>query len=85
MKDINIVFVNYLMGYLLNAIDKQRLFTLTVALTTMLNIALNLALIPKYSFAGAAYATLISEIVSFVMLYYFTLIASPTRAEKCIF
>lgn len=66
------VFVNYLMGYLLNAIDKQRLFTLTVTTTAVINIILNLILIPKYSYIGAASATLISEIINFGMLYYFT-------------
>lgn len=66
------VFVNYLMGYLLNAIDRQRLFTLTVTTTAIINILLNLMLIPKYSYIGAASATLISEVINFGMLYYFT-------------
>lgn len=67
------VFVNYLMGYLLNAIDRQKLFTLAVSVTALLNIVLNLLLIPRYSYIGAAYATLISEIISFALLYYFTM------------
>ena len=65
-------FVSYLMGYLLNAIDKQRLFTFSIITTTILNVILNLILIPKYSYIGASFATLISEIVGFFMLYYFT-------------
>ena len=66
------IFVNYLMGYLLNAIDRQKLFTLTSGITTIFNILLNVILIPKYSYIGAAVATLISEILSFSMLYYLT-------------
>ncbi len=66
------VFVNYLMGYLLNAIDKQRLFTLTAGVTTAFNVILNIILIPKYSYIGAAAATLASEVLNFGMLYYFT-------------
>lgn len=66
------VFVNYLMGYLLNAIDRQKLFTLTITITTVINIVMNLLLIPKFSYLGAAIATLISEIINFGMLYYFT-------------
>lgn len=66
------VFVNYLMGYLLNAIDKQKLFTYSITATAVLNVVLNLILIPKYSYIGASFATLISEIVSFFILYYFT-------------
>ena len=60
------------MGYLLNAIDRQKLFTLTSGITTIFNILLNVILIPKYSYIGAAVATLISEILSFSMLYYLT-------------
>lgn len=66
------VFVNYLMGYLLNSIDKQKLFTLTAGVTTIFNVLLNIVLIPKYSYIGAAVATLISEVLNFCMLYYFT-------------
>ena len=66
------IFVNYLMGYLLNAIDRQKLFTLTSGITTIFNILLNVILIPKYSYIGAAVATLISEILSFSMIYYLT-------------
>lgn len=69
---LSFIFVNYLMGYLLNAIDKQKIFTLAVAITTSLNVALNLLLIPKFSFIGAAFAILISQIINFGILYYFT-------------
>lgn len=69
---LSFVFVNYLMGYLLNAIDKQKIFTLAVAITTSLNVALNLLLIPRFSFIGAAFAVLVSQIINFGILYYFT-------------
>ena len=65
-------FVHYLMGFLLNAIDKQKLFTLTASITAVFNIVLNIFLIPKYSYIGAGVATLISEVLSFFLLYYFT-------------
>jgi len=67
------VFVNYLMGYLLNAINKEKLFTLSISITTIINVILNFILIPKYSYAGAAFATLICEVINFGILYYFTL------------
>jgi len=64
--------LNYLMGYLLNSIDKQKLFTITTGTATVLNILLNLFLIPIYGYIGAGIATVASEIVNFSMLYYFT-------------
>ncbi len=66
------VFVNYLMGYLLNAIDKQKLFTWITGLSTAFNIILNFILIPKFSYIGACVATVASEILNFGLLYYFT-------------
>ena len=64
--------LNYLMGYLLNSIDKQKLFTITTGTATALNILLNLILIPMYGYIGAGITTVISELLNFSMLYYFT-------------
>jgi len=67
-----LIYINYLMGYLLNSIDKQKLFTLTTGISVILNILLNFILIPIYSFKGAAIATVATEIVNFIMLFNFT-------------
>ncbi len=67
-----LVFVNYVMGYLLNSIEKQKLFTVSTGLCALLNIILNLFLIPLYGFIGASIATVITELFNFIMLYYFT-------------
>jgi O-antigen/teichoic acid export membrane protein len=69
---IVLTFVNYLMGFLLNSIEKQKLFTLTTGLTAVFNIILNFILIPYYGFVGAAIATIASEAINFLLLYYFT-------------
>jgi O-antigen/teichoic acid export membrane protein len=56
---------------LLITADKQKKY-MRVALTgAIVNISLNLFLIPKYSLIGAGTATIISEIVMFVMLYFY--------------
>ena len=59
------------MGFLLNAIGKQHLFTIVTATYAAANVALNLVLIPKYSFIGAGIATLISEIFLFILTFIF--------------
>ncbi len=66
------VFVNYFMGFLLNAIDKQRLFTLTTLVGLICNVFLNLLLIPRYGIYGAAFATLFTEILNFIQLYSYS-------------
>lgn len=66
-----LVFVNYLCGHLLNVIDKQKTFTKIIGITAGLNIVLNFILIPKYTFVGAGVATLLSEILIFILMFYF--------------
>ena len=68
------IFVNYLMGYLLSSIGKQRLFTYSTGICCVINIILNIILIPKYSYIGAGIATVLTEIINFGILYYLTAI-----------
>lgn len=65
------IFISSLSGYLLNSIDKQKLFTYTTAFCALVNITLNYTLISKYSYIGAATAALITEILVFILLFYF--------------
>lgn len=64
-----IVFVNYLGGHLLNIIDRQKTYTKIIGITVGLNIVLNFILIPKYTYIGAGVATLLSEILIFILIY----------------
>jgi len=66
-----IIFVSYLAGYLLNSINKEKLFTYTAGFGALLNIILNLFLIYYFSYIGAAIATVITELTIFVTLFYF--------------
>jgi O-antigen/teichoic acid export membrane protein len=65
------IFFNYLLGYLLNSIDKQILFTATTFTYLVINIALNYILIPQYSHVGVAAVAVITQLIGFIMLYYF--------------
>jgi len=64
-------FINHATGYTLSSINKEplRAFSATIAAAT--NVGLNLLLIPMFSFAGAAIATAITEVVLFISYYYF--------------
>ncbi len=66
-----IIFVSYLNGYLLNSINKQRLFTYATAFGAVANVLLNFILIQKYSYIGASIAIVISELIVFLLLIYF--------------
>ncbi len=57
------VFLNYPVGYLLNATDRQTRNTVHIGIVMVLNLVLNLLLIPRYTFIGAAVASTISSVV----------------------
>jgi O-antigen/teichoic acid export membrane protein len=53
----------------LNAIDKQSLFTMAAGVSLVINVALNLALIPRLGYIGASWATVLTEVGLTVMGY----------------
>ncbi len=63
------IFVNYLMGYLLNSIDRQRLFTISAGICAGFNILLNLLLIPTFGYMGAAAAALVTQLAQAIALF----------------
>ncbi|NJE77283.1 flippase [Thermococcus sp. ES12] len=60
-----VICVSTISSTLLNAVNKQRIVTIGTAIGASLNVVFNYLLIPKYSYVGAAYATLITESVGF--------------------
>ena len=59
-------FLNPVTGFTLMAINKQGSRLFSQGLAALINIILNLILIPLYGFVGAAFATLITEIAFFI-------------------
>tara|TARA_Y100000310_G_scaffold332191_2_gene407319 strand:- start:324 stop:1757 length:1434 start_codon:yes stop_codon:yes gene_type:complete len=67
------IFVSSVTGHLLNSIDKQKLFSITTGVCAVLNIGLNLVLIPSFGYIGASIATVFTEISVFLLLFYFAI------------
>lgn len=65
------MFITDLSGRILGAIDKQRVVCWIAGLGALVNIVLNLVLIPKFSYIGAALATVITEALIFTFQYRF--------------
>ena len=65
-----IKFISYLTGIMLS-VQVQHLRALSQGVTAVLNLILNFLLIPKYSYIGAGIATLISELVLFILTFIF--------------
>lgn len=62
-------YLNGLAGYFLISINRQALTAKILAMTTGINVILNFLLIPRYSFIGAACATVVSEILFFIFFF----------------
>lgn len=76
------VFMGIVNSGILVAANKQKIDPVFTGTSAIINVALNLALIPKYNFAGAAAATLISYGVGPLMGYFIPI----TRAySQCMF
>lgn len=63
------IFGNAPFAYALLATDRQKQYLAAVAAGAAVNVLCNLLLIPRLHLAGAALATLCSEVVVFVLLY----------------
>ena len=66
------VYLDALLGEILIAGDQRKLLVKIAAFILSFNLILNLILIPRYSFIGAAYVTLISEIILMIVNIYYT-------------
>lgn len=65
------LFVNFPLNFLLISINKEWIVVLNSSLCMVLNIILNLLLIPKVGYIGAGIATVVTEIVFFLFNLYF--------------
>lgn len=64
------LFLNGLSGILLGSSNKQIIVTKVTGLSVLLNVALNLVLIPNFSYVGASIATVFTEFVSVPIFIY---------------
>jgi O-antigen/teichoic acid export membrane protein len=67
MASLSIIFLTFPIGALLNATSRQLRNTLNIGIAVIVNIVLNLILIPFYSYTGAAIASLTSSIIILVL------------------
>lgn len=66
---IPIIFITYLSGNLLGSINKQRFVAIVTAASAVLNVILNLFLIPQFSYFGASVATVLTELCVLILMF----------------
>lgn len=59
------LFLNYPVGYLLNATNRQTRNTVHIGIAMVVNVIANILLVPQYTFLGASFAATVSSIVLF--------------------
>ena len=74
-----LIFVTTLMTHTTRSANQQRFTAKVVGFGAFLNLGLNFFLIPKYSYIGAAFATLVTEISTFLfhMVYLSKKLVKP--------
>ncbi len=65
------VFQIRLFQIILNSIDRQKVVMYVGLIGLIINVFLNLLLIPKYGLGGAAFTTVISELIVFSIYYFY--------------
>jgi len=61
------LFINFPVGYLLNACNRQTTNTINMGITVVVSVILNIFLIPRYSYIGASIASVASTIILFLL------------------
>ena len=64
-------FMTITFGTILTAINKQNLLMKIVFIILIFNLILNLILIPQFSYVGSAVATVISELITFIIYFHY--------------
>lgn len=67
-----LIFINYLLYYLIIAMDRQKLNLIPTAVCLVFNLTLNLLLIPHFGIMASAAVTIGTELVLFAFLVAFT-------------
>ena len=74
-----IIFFGNILGRAVIALDLQKKAVIAYLLGVVLNVVLNLIFIPKYTYMGAAWTTVVTELLVVVFLYW--LVYHKTRAS----
>jgi len=81
LTGIFIFFVTQPLSWFLVIRDKQKILPFVYGISALFNVSLNYYLIPKYSFIASSYLTWLSELVTLILLSFFTLKYWPRNAR----
>lgn len=68
---IPLLLLTTIFGYILISMNKQILAIRLTFIYMIFNIAVNLVVIPQFSYLGASVVTVLTELLNFILLYYY--------------
>lgn len=68
---IPIIFLTYTFGILMVSINKQNLYMKIILVSMIFNIIMNIIFIPGFSYIAASIITILTELISFVLFFYY--------------
>lgn len=87
MIAVPFIFLNYPIGNFLNAVKLQTINTINMSISLVVNVVLNLLLIPYYSFIGSTIALVVSSALLIVLglphVYRITPVNTVYLVKKC--
>jgi O-antigen/teichoic acid export membrane protein len=76
------LYVTHANTCILNSINKQFLFMRATFVGMILNVTLNIVFIPRYSYLGASFTTLLTEILVFILSYHYVKTNMESNVQK---
>lgn len=67
MLSLLFIFINFPIGSLLNACDKQKINTINMSIALVISVIMNLVLIPIYGATGASITVVVTNFIMFVL------------------
>jgi O-antigen/teichoic acid export membrane protein len=64
-------YISSVFGAVLIMGNESKKFTMCVIIGAIINVILNIVLVPKYSFIGSSFSTIVCEMVQMLLLFYF--------------
>lgn len=67
---VPLIYINAVLLYTLIAANQQLKITIIIGIVALVNVVLNIIVIPQYSYIGSSFVTVISELLVFCGYYY---------------
>lgn len=81
MLFLGVFYMREIYGYTLTALGEQKKYMIGTCISSVINVVLNIIIIPILGIEGAALTTLISEIVNFVYMKYYASKAIKSKID----